>query len=688
VDFQYTGEVNVPRTTQNLALTFKEVLSDAGTTYETDFYGNKLADISFEVYSPVVGRVGINNLDITYQYDARVEINPHNNFLFNELNEIIPTDADDTVSVNIGVTSRKPATMTISNMLINYNSPPTLEKEIPSDRHVMEGDSVNHLFNLHDYFSDDIDEPDQLMYRVESNTQVDKVWVFVTDMKYLKVSAQKDDDWSGDLDIVVSATDTYGAKTLSNPFTITIDNTNDRPVVGEKLPDFEIYEGQTTLLTNMDSENFFVDIDTEDLYYRAVVDNSYRDYLRIDFDEENNMYATAIGDNHETNIPVAIYSDDTDISGLTIEELEASEIVQEIFIDIVNVNDGPIWLNFPAQIQIEEDYTITHGKPYRWLNLNDFAYDIDNNEFELSYSVVKNSNASYFKVNIDSQDWLYIDNSLVENFVGKAYVTLRMTDGKKYADISFWIKTIEINDKPSIQITSPENYATVSDEAQIAGSAFDIEGLEKVMVRINDGEWKKITGTNSWEFKWDTSGLPDGDYLLSFRVYDNDDKDQKVSDVVQIRLIVRNVDNDPDNDGYYGDDDKFPNEPSQWADTDRDGYGDNPYGYNADGFPEDPTEWFDFDHDGFGNSIDQFPYDPTQWNDTDGDGFGDNPKGNDADRGIMDSNTGSSAIDDKADSSDNGNGLTVLWIIVVIIIIANVLVTFLFNRFYKPPPQE
>jgi len=145
------------------------------------------------------------------------------------------------------------------------------------------------------------------------------------------------------------------------------------------------------------------------------------------------------------------------------------------------------------------------------------------------------------------------------------------------------------------------------------------------------------------------------------------------------------ADLDPDNDGYnstnQGDGvvDAFPDDGTQWADTDGDGIGDNPEpatepdaciatagtsnmdrfgcldsdgdGYSdpvpgtwdtvdgADAFPSDSTQWVDVDGDGRGDNYlfevddfqlhinqtgDAFPADATQWNDTDGDGWGDN----------------------------------------------------------------
>ena len=93
---------------------------------------------------------------------------------------------------------------------------------------------------------------------------------------------------------------------------------------------------------------------------------------------------------------------------------------------------------------------------------------------------------------------------------------------------------------------------------------------------------------------------------------------------------------DSDGDGYDDSEDVFPEDGTQWSDTDGDGFGDNPSGNNPDMFPGDATQWSDIDGDGYGdnpsgNSPDMFPGDATQWSDGDNDGFGDNPSGNNPD---------------------------------------------------------
>ena len=97
---------------------------------------------------------------------------------------------------------------------------------------------------------------------------------------------------------------------------------------------------------------------------------------------------------------------------------------------------------------------------------------------------------------------------------------------------------------------------------------------------------------------------------------------------------------DSDGDGWANVDDAFDFEPTQWSDTDGDGFGDNIDGVNADDCVDlsgdsifDRQGCLDFDEDGYSNpddswdednGADAFPQNPLQWSDFDGDGLGDN----------------------------------------------------------------
>jgi hypothetical protein len=99
--------------------------------------------------------------------------------------------------------------------------------------------------------------------------------------------------------------------------------------------------------------------------------------------------------------------------------------------------------------------------------------------------------------------------------------------------------------------------------------------------------------------------------------------------------IPNDIDDDNDNDGVKNDKDAFPLDPSEWADTDGDGIGDNMdamrdgRNINDDNHNGTP-DYHEMDLDGGGvhkaNAVpwDAFPNDKKEWRDTDGDGIGDN----------------------------------------------------------------
>jgi len=85
--------------------------------------------------------------------------------------------------------------------------------------------------------------------------------------------------------------------------------------------------------------------------------------------------------------------------------------------------------------------------------------------------------------------------------------------------------------------------------------------------------------------------------------------------------------------------DHFVHQPSQWIDTDNDGFGDNESGFEGDACPdifgnstEDQFGCIDTDGDGYSDiGSDAFPTEKSQHMDADGDGFGDNSMGFEAD---------------------------------------------------------
>ena len=131
---------------------------------------------------------------------------------------------------------------------------------------------------------------------------------------------------------------------------------------------------------------------------------------------------------------------------------------------------------------------------------------------------------------------------------------------------------------------------------------------------------------------------------------------------------------DQDGDGWYNLQDAFPNDPTQWSDTDGDGYGDNASGTDADQCPDvagtstaDRLGCEDSDGDGYSdpdpntnwlpaNGADAFPSEPTQWADQDSDYYGDNPAGDRAD--ACPTVRGTSTVDRLGCEDSDGDGIS------------------------------
>ena len=142
---------------------------------------------------------------------------------------------------------------------------------------------------------------------------------------------------------------------------------------------------------------------------------------------------------------------------------------------------------------------------------------------------------------------------------------------------------------------------------------------------------------------------------------------------------------DRDGDGIGDRHDAFPDDSSEWVDTDGDGIGNNADpdddndGVNDenDAFPFDPLESGDFDNDGMGNNEDldddndgtfdfedAFPFDPDESQDFDGDGIGDNADLDDDNDGILDVSD-AYPFDSAKSQSNTSLAITVIFVIII-----------------------
>lgn len=94
------------------------------------------------------------------------------------------------------------------------------------------------------------------------------------------------------------------------------------------------------------------------------------------------------------------------------------------------------------------------------------------------------------------------------------------------------------NQKPLVNIYSPAMNAIITNTVTIKGTAQDIDGkILYVEISIDGHTWLIATGTNSWSYKWDTTTVNNGDYIISVRSYDG----ISYSSVRKIHLTVKNT---------------------------------------------------------------------------------------------------------------------------------------------------
>jgi len=127
------------------------------------------------------------------------------------------------------------------------------------------------------------------------------------------------------------------------------------------------------------------------------------------------------------------------------------------------------------------------------------------------------------------------DNWVQENVVtfSDGYFTILTGDydydawgadgGTRYMYMAY-IDDLPTNQPPTVTITSPSEGANIIGNITITGTASDTDGsVQSVFVKIDSDSWQLATGTTSWSYAYNTTGLSDGTHTVYAKSFDGKD---------------------------------------------------------------------------------------------------------------------------------------------------------------------
>ena len=257
------------------------------------------------------------------------------------------------------------------------------------------------------------------------------------------------------------------------------------------------------------------------------------------------------------------------------------------------------------------------------------------------YGAKTGVNGSLGSISVQS-DMTFTMNWTCNNDYNTAFVHYWFYTVSLKVDFSFDRNLCAPNETDELTVTITN---TNSDQITVAGVGIHFDWYDKDVYEVDQGlEATPVTvgaGSAMTSYvQFNTNGAAEGFHLYDIIVrYDlkHDDQWTRYDWTSGSQFNFKISTQDSDGDGYPDSSDRFPSDPTQHSDADKDGYGDNQSGNDPDAFPLDPKDWVDTDGDGVGDNSDKFPSDPAASMDTDGDGH---PDAWNAGKSADDSNTG------------------------------------------------
>ncbi|MHB9037879.1 MAG: tandem-95 repeat protein [Armatimonadota bacterium] len=306
---------------------------------------------------------------------------------------------------------------------IDYNTWPTFGglTNVTTNEDV----SVNNAMDLWLFASDPESSDSELVYEITGNTNAN-CGVSLDSLDFVDVNPVA--NWNGSSTVTISCSD--GVRTRYDSFVITVNAVNDAPVI-TGLPDKSLSE-DASLNNTIDLWAYTIDADNSDSTLTFTVTGNTNSNCGVSID--TNRYID-INPTPNWNGYSDVTIRTTDPSGLYTENT--------FRITVNAVNDPPTISTLPDR-SLNEDTSLNNT-----IDLWAFAYDPDNADSSLTFTITGNTNPSC-GVSIDSGR--YIDINPAANWNGNSDVTIRVADTTgAWVEDTFRITVNPINDPPVLE---------------------------------------------------------------------------------------------------------------------------------------------------------------------------------------------------------------------------------------------
>jgi hypothetical protein len=349
-------------------ITFSDNIPNTGMTTQINAtiqnIGDENASATIEFWdgNPNNGGVFINSTDVVVNMTESINAT---------INWIPIINGTHNIYVKITNTLETNLSNNIANKSVLVNRGPQFSN-IPSTYTLNEDSIENHLINLSEYVSDDLDSWGELTFSVISYSNSSIVNVSIFDEHFLNVddlTGSENDNWTGTVEIVIEVSDTSGLTNVSNQFTVTVTGVNDAPIVINPIPNFSIEEDTSDSMT-VNLTDVFFDSDNSSVYYTYSGNTNISVIIH-----DNGSVAFTPSENWTGSVTITFYATDN----LT------SPVSDSVTITVTPVNDAPIVVNTISDFNMDEDTVVESI-----IDLTEIFQDVDNATLYYFYSESNN----------------------------------------------------------------------------------------------------------------------------------------------------------------------------------------------------------------------------------------------------------------------------------------------------------